>query len=50
MGLCGVVSQKDVYVLSYQDKQEQIVVCAPNKEDAKELFTWLREQVFGTKS
>jgi len=42
----GVVEAKEEYALVYTKGKETIAVSAPNKDDAKELFTWLKTQVF----
>lgn len=42
----GALTLGDEYVLYYQKKEDTILVSAPTKDDAKELFTWLKGQVF----
>jgi len=34
------------YVLYYQKGKDTIIASAPNKDDVKELFAWLKDQVF----
>jgi len=40
----GNVVVDSEYVLYYQRGKDTIVVCAPNVDDAKELFVWLKAQ------
>jgi len=40
----GNISFESEYVLSYQKKDTTIVASAPNKEDVKELFEWIKKQ------
>jgi len=42
----GVIETKDEYVLYYQKAKESIAVASPNKDEAKDLFQWLKAQVF----
>jgi len=42
----GQVIVDTEFVLRYEKGKEAITVAAPNKDDAKELFTWLKTQVF----
>lgn len=33
------------YCISYKKKNETVAVCAPSKDDAKQLFVWASQQV-----
>ena len=40
----GIIEQSQpLYCLEWETKNERIFVCAPNKEDAEELFEWLAQ-------
>ena len=41
----GEVQIKEDYCLYYRKKLKTIIVCAADKEEAKELFLWLAQQV-----